>query len=80
MFASSEHIEFYRNLSIELHATEFDAIVAGETIVAMEFLISYTNIGSTDAITQLHTTHTAFKAIQMIEQAKTFDYHGSTTT
>lgn len=67
-------------LTIELHATEFDAIVAGEAIIAVKFLISDSNIGPSNAIAQLHTTYTAFKAIQMIEQAKTFDYHGGTTT
>lgn len=52
---------------LKLYTAKFNAIVTGETIIAMKFLIPYSNIGSTDAITQLHTAHTTFETVQMIK-------------
>lgn len=65
---------------IELHTTEFDAVIAGKAIIAVKFLISDSNICSADAIAQLNTAYAALETVQMIKQAETFDNHGSATT
>lgn len=37
-------------MRIALDTTEFDAVVAGETVIAVKFLIPNSNVSSADAI------------------------------
>lgn len=74
------HLRYVCILAIELYTTEFDAIITRKAIVTVKFLISDSNIGTADAISQLYTTNAAFETVQMIKQAKTFNDHCSAST
>lgn len=51
-----------------LHAAEFDAIIAGITVLAMKLLIPHTNIGSIESIAELDMADATLEAIDMVEQ------------
>lgn len=51
-----------------LHAAEFDAIIAGITVLAMKLLIPHTNIGSIESIAELDMADATFEAVDVVEQ------------
>lgn len=51
-----------------LHAAEFDAIIAGITILAMKLLIPHTNIGSIESIAELDMADATLEAVDVVEQ------------
>lgn len=51
-----------------LHAAEFDAIIAGITVLAMKLLIPHTNIGSIESIAELDMADATLEAVDVVEQ------------
>lgn len=63
-----------------LHAAEFDAIIAGITVLAMKLLIPDTNIRSIESIAELDMADATLEAVDVVEQQQRLDYHGSSAT
>lgn len=63
------------SIYLYLHTTEFNPVVARITIMAVQLLITNSHIGTHHTISELHMAYAAFKAIHVIKQAKTFNYH-----
>lgn len=51
-----------------LHAAEFDAIIAGITVLAMKLLIPHTNIGSIESIAELDMADATLETVDVVEQ------------
>lgn len=60
--------EWERGRGSILHAAEFDAIIAGITVLAMKLLIPHTNIGSIESIAELDMADATFEAVDVVEQ------------
>lgn len=63
-----------------LDAAEFDAVVAGITVLAVELVVPYTDICAIQSVPELHVAHAALEAVDVIEQQQGFNYHGSSAT
>lgn len=64
----------------DLNAAKLDAIIAGITVLAMQLMIPYPNIGAIQSISKLHVAYTTLEAVDVIKQQQGFNYHGSSAS
>lgn len=64
----------------QLDAAELNAVIAGVAVLAMQLVVSHPDIGSIEAISQLDVADATLEAVDVVEQQKRLDDHGSAAT
>lgn len=60
-------VKFVKKILLRSHATELDAVIAGEAIMTVQLLIAHTHVCTGHSVAQLDAAHAAFETVQVIE-------------